>query len=188
METLSIPPMRKMPSTPQTAIDASGNIYVVFRQDDTVGIDIGRIYLSRYERSGQVKIWDNDNRTWTTTLSDGDSIDTGRIGLSAQTPQLAIDSNGWVYVVFAQSDGIRDRIYISRFNGTDVRIYAGSGIWSTNFADGNPIDANTGSSAGMPQLAIDSTNQVYITFHQNNGSENHIYLSRFNGLDITHMG
>lgn len=170
--------------TPQTAIDASGNIYVVFRQDDTVGIDIGRIYLSRYERSGQVKIWDNDNRTWTTTLSDGDSIDTGRIGLSAQTPQLAIDSNGWVYVVFAQSDGIRDRIYISRFNGTDVRIYAGSGIWSTNFADGNPIDANTGSSAGMPQLAIDSTNQVYITFHQNNGSENHIYLSRFNGLDI----
>ena len=80
--------------TPQTAIDASGNIYVVCRQDDTVGIDSGRIYLSRYERSGQVKIWDNDNRTWTTTLSDGDSIDTGRIGLSAQTPQLAIDSNG----------------------------------------------------------------------------------------------
>lgn len=169
---------------PQTAIDANGITYVVFRQDDTVGTNIGRIYLSRYERSGQVRIWDNDTQTWTTTLADGDPIDTGLIGLSAKTPQLSIDSNGWVYVVFAQSDGIRDRIYISRYNGTDMRIYAGAGIWSTNFSAGSPIDANTGSPAGMPQLAIDSTDQVYVTFYQSNGLENHIYLSRFNGLEI----
>ena len=169
---------------PQMAIDANGITYVVFRQDDTVGTDIGRIYLSRYERSGQVRIWDNDTRTWTTTLSDGDPIDTGLTGLSAQTPQVAIDSLDRVYIVFAQSDGISDRIYISRYNGTDMRIYAGAGIWSTNFAAGSPIDANTGSAARMPQLAIDSTNQVYVTFYQNNGSENHIYISRYNGLDV----
>ena len=169
---------------PQVAIDANGITYVVFRQDDTVGTNIGRIYLSRYERSGQVRIWDNDTQTWTTTLADGDPIDTGLIGLSAQTPQLSIDSNGRVYVVFAQSDGIRDRIYISRYNGTNMQIYAGAGIWSTNFSAGSPIDANTGSPAGMPQLAIDSTDQVYVTFYQSNGLENHIYLSRSNGIEI----
>ena len=169
---------------PQVAIDANGITYAVFRQDDTVGTNIGRIYLSRYERSGQVRIWDNDTRTWTTTLSDGDPIDTGLTGLSAQTPQVAIDSLDRVYIVFAQSDGISDRIYISRYNGTAMQIYAGAGIWSTNFAAGSPIDANTGSPARMPQLAIDSTNQVYVTFYQNNGSENHIYISRYNGLDV----
>ena len=169
---------------PQVAIDANGITYVVFRQDDTVGTGIGRIYLSRYERSGQVTIWDNDSQTWTTNLTDGDPIDTGVNGLSARNPQLAIDANNQVYVVFAQSDGIRDRIYVSRYDGTDVGIYDGVGSFTPNFAAGSPIDANTGSSAGMPQLAIDSGNRVYVTFRQSNGLENHIYLSRYNNIDF----
>lgn len=168
---------------PQVAIDSTGKTYVAFKQDDTEGTGIGRIYLSRYDRSGEVRIWDHDTRSWTTTLSDGDPIDTGISGLSAQTPQLAIDSFDRVYVVFAQSDGARDRIYLSRFDGTDVRIY-GAGFWTTSFTAGRPIDANTGNPAKMPRLAIDSNDQVYVTFYQNNGLENHIYLSRYNGLDV----
>lgn len=170
---------------PSMAVDSLGNTYVAFRQNDTEGTSIGRIYLSRYRVTGEVQIWDNDERTWTTELSDGDPIDTGLAGLSAQTPQVAVDALDRVYVVFAQSDGTSDRIYLSRYNGNQVTIY-GPGIWTTVFANAQPIDANTGNAAKSPQLAIDKsvTNQVYVTFFQNNGSENHVYLSRYNGIDL----
>jgi hypothetical protein len=170
--------------TPRVAIDAGGMTYVVFNQEDTADTGIGRIYLSRYEPSGQVGIWDRETRTWTTTLTDGDPIDTGIAGRSAHSPQLAIDSRNRVYVVFAQSDGIRDHIYLSRYDGTDVQIYAGLGVWTTNLSAGSPIDANTGRSARMPQLAIDSNDQGYIAFHQDSGLASHIYLSRFNSADV----
>ena len=167
---------------PQTAIDAIGNTYVVFRQVDGAGNS--RIYLSRYDASGVVTIWDNDSFTWTANLLQGDPIDAATGG-AAQDPQLAIDSNDWVYVVFSQIDGTGDdRIYISRYNGTDVKIYAGAGTWSSVFGLGSPIDANTGNPARAPQLAINSGNQVYVAFYQNDGAENHIYLSRYDGFDV----
>ncbi len=167
---------------PQTAVDSLGNTYAVFSQIDGAGD--GRIYLSRYDTSGVVTIWDNDTLTWTANLIDGDPID-ANTGNAARDPQLAIDSNDWVYVVFSQIDGFgNDRIYISRFNGTGASIYAGAGIWSANFDLGSPIDASTNFPARAPQLAVDSNNQVYVTFHQSDGSENHIYLSRYNGIDV----
>ena len=165
---------------PKIAVDANGVTYVVFKQDDTVG----RIYLSRYDNNGVVTIWDNDFQTWTTDLTKGDPIDAATGG-AARDPQLAIDANNSVYVVFSQIDGSgNDRIYMSRYNGTSMQIYAGAGLWSTVFGFGSPIDADTGNPAREPQLAIDSSNQVYVTFYQNDGSETHIYLSRFNGTDV----
>ena len=167
---------------PQTAVDSSGNTYAVFRQIDGAGN--GRIYMSRYDTSGVVTIWDNDSQTWTLNLDSGDPIDADT-GNDARDPQLAIDSNDWVYVVFSQIDGTgSDRIYISRYNGTSVRIYAGAGIWSAAFGLGSPIDADTSFPARAPQLAVDSNDQVYVTFYQNDGSEDHIYLSRYNGIDV----
>lgn len=168
---------------PQIAIDSNGITYIAFRQNDTVSTGIGRIYLSRYDSSGLVTIWDNDSRSWTTTLSDGDPIDTGIAERSAQHPRLAVDGSDRVYVVFAQNDGSHDRIYLSRFDGSDVRIYS-SGIWTTDFAGGTPIDADTGNSAALPRLAINSTDQVYVTFYQHNGNQTHIYLCRYDGIDV----
>jgi hypothetical protein len=168
---------------PSIAIDSKGNTYVVFTQNEPGAANIGRIYLSRYDTSGKVTIWDNDTHSWTSNLTDGDPIDTGITGRSAKNPQLAVDSSDRVYVVFSQSDGSRDRIYLSRYNGTDVRIY-NSGVWSLDFSSGSPIDANTGGPARMPRLAIDSGAQVYVTFYQNNGDQDHIYLDRYNGIDV----
>lgn len=168
---------------PQVAIDTKGNVYVAMEQKDLSGT--GRIYLSRYEAaSNTLGIWDYDSKSWNTDLTTGDPIDTGAAGHNAKGPRLAVDANDFVYVVFAQENGSGvDRIYISRFNGTDVRIYTVGG-WTDLFDTGDPIDAATGNSAQAPQLAIDSTNQVYVTFVQNNGSENHVYLCRWNGLDF----
>ena len=167
---------------PQVAIDAIGNTYVVFRQIDGAGNS--RIYLSRYDTSGVVTIWDNDSLTWSADLDQGDPIDAATGG-AARDPQLAIDSNDWVYVVFSQIDGAgNERIYISRYNGTNVSIYSGAGIWSATFGLGSPIDADTGNPARAPQLAINSGNQVYVTFYQNDGAESHIYLSRYDGFDV----
>ena len=168
---------------PSIAIDSNGNTYVAFTQNEPGASGIGRIYLSRYDSSGKVTIWDNDTRSWTANLTDGDPIDTGITGRSAKNPQLAVDSSDRVYVVFSQSDGTRDRIYLSRYDGTDVKIY-NSGLWVLNFSSGSPIDANTGGPARRPRLAIDSKAQVYITFYQNNGDQDHIYLCRYNGIDV----
>ena len=176
---------------PAVATDSRGNTYVAFRQNDPSGTEVGRIYLSRYQIGGVLQIWDQDARLWTTELSDGDPIDTGLPGRSAQTPQLAVDAFDRVYVVFAQSDGIRDRIYISRYNtiessGPVVRIYSAgrTGGWTTRFSEGSPIDADTGGAAERPRVAIDTAGQVYVTFCQENGSQSHVYLSRFNGIDV----
>jgi len=57
-------------------------------------------------------IWDNDTTGWATTFANGDPIDAGTahgVGL----PQLAIDSNGVVYVTYDQSDGTSYHIYLS---------------------------------------------------------------------------
>ena len=175
---------------PAVATDSRGNTYLAFRQSDPNDTDIGRIYLSRYPVGGALQIWDQDARLWTTDLAAGDPIDTGLPGRSAHGPQLAVDAFDRVYVVFSQSDGLQDRIYISRLNTVDsspaVRIYTAgrSGGWTTRFSEASPIDADTGGAALMPQLAIDATGQVYVTFCQDDGSRNHIYLCRFNGIDV----
>ncbi|MBE9582620.1 MAG: hypothetical protein IMF18_13530, partial [Proteobacteria bacterium] len=68
---------------------------------------------------GAAWIWDNDTSSRTTTFANGDPIDTGTTN-HALNPQVAIDSNGTVYVAYRQTDAGIDRIYLSRYDGTDA--------------------------------------------------------------------
>ncbi|HUV59060.1 MAG TPA: hypothetical protein VMW09_03005, partial [Desulfatiglandales bacterium] len=166
--------------SPQLAIDSNGVVYGTYYQSDGSN---DHIYLSRYDGT-DVRIWDNDTTGWTTTFSDGDPIDTGTAN-PVYSPQLAIDSNGVVYVTYQQFYGSNDHIYLSRYDGTDVRIWDNDTTgWTTTFLDGDPIDTGTANLAEYPQLAIDSNGVVYVTYYQSDGSNFHIYLSRYDGTDV----
>jgi hypothetical protein len=73
-----------------------------------------------------VRIWDNDAPGWTTTFADCDPIDTGTAN-EADNTQLAIDSNGFVYVTYQQSDGALDHIYLSRYDAPTGATGGGGG-------------------------------------------------------------
>jgi len=168
-------------SFPHLAVDSSNRVYVTFRQYSGTAYDL--LYLSRYD-GNDVRIWDNDSASWTTTLGDGDPIDTGSNN-SVYSPEIAIDSDDRVYMTFYQSDGAYNRIYLSRYDGVDARIWDNdSTSWTTNFSAGDPIDAATGSSASFPHLAVDSSNRVYVTFRQYSGTAYDLYLSRYDGNDV----
>ncbi|MFQ5503113.1 MAG: hypothetical protein ACE5EQ_12590, partial [Phycisphaerae bacterium] len=157
---------------PSMAVDSQGRMYVTYYQYDGSNL---HVYLSRYDGT-DVKIWDNDTSAWTDTFSDGDPIDTGTAN-TASSPQLAVDSQDRVYVTFIQLLGGYTRIYLSRFDGTDVMIWDNdASAWTDTFADGDPIDTGTANSAYATQLAVDSQDRVYVAFNQYDGSPNtHVY-------------
>ncbi|MCK4790322.1 MAG: hypothetical protein KAV87_41680, partial [Desulfobacteraceae bacterium] len=99
---------------------------------------------------GAARIWDNDTSSWTTTFANGDPIDTGTAN-DAFYPQVVVDSNDIVYFTYYQSFTGRDHIYLSRYDGTDVRIWdKGVPEWTDNFANGDPIDTGTANDASNP--------------------------------------
>jgi hypothetical protein len=155
------------------AIDSNGIVYTAIERDDGTNT---HIYVSRYNGT-DVRIWDTNSSSWTTTLANGDPIDTG-MGKDAHLPQIAIDSNNIVYVVFQQNG----HIYLSRYNGTDVRIWdTDTSSWTTTFANGDPIDTGGSENVYSPRIAIDPNNVLYITY---GASLSGVYLSRYNGTDV----
>jgi hypothetical protein len=167
-------------SEPQLIVDSTNKVYLVYSQSDGAK---SHIYLSRYDGT-DVRIWDSNSSSWTTTFANGDPIDTGTAN-DAYSNQLAVDGAGRVYITYQQSNGSNLHVYLSRYDGTDVRIWDGNtSSWTTAFANGTPIDTGIAQSAITPQVAVDSTGRVYVTYYQSNGTKNHIYLSRYNGTDV----
>jgi hypothetical protein len=167
----------------QIARDSNNNIYAVYSRSSGAKT---HIYLSRYNAvSAWTEVWDNGTPGWTTDFASGDPIDTG-LANSAITPQLAVDSSNNVYVVYVQSTGTKNHIFLSRYDGTDVRIWDNGGsAWTNVFANGDPIDYGSNFNvSSSPQLVIDSTGKVYITYSQFNGIPRSIYLSRYNGTTV----
>jgi hypothetical protein len=165
---------------PQLIADAGDNIYVVYGQ--IIG-GIFRIHLSRWNGS-DIEIWDTSG--WTTILADGNPIDAAT-GQAAFEPQMAVDTEDRIYISFHQSDGAVTRIYLSRYDDTAtpqiVEIWDQNGqTWTTTFTDADPIDAATGLAALSPQLASNAVDEVFITFYQNDGTADHIYLSAYEPL------
>ncbi len=165
---------------PQTVIDSNNNVYVTYQKSNGTK---KHIYLSRYDGTS-VKIWDNDTASWTTTFASGDPIDTG-IAQDAINPQIAKDSNNNIYVTYSQSDGAKTHIYLSRYDGTSVKIWDnGASAWTTTFGNGDSIDKGTADNATFPQIAIDSNNIVYISYLQILNTLDSAYLSRYDGTSV----
>ena len=161
---------------PQIANDSQDRVYVTYYQYDGIAT---HIYLTRYDGI-DVRIWDNDTKSWTLTFTDGDPIDTNT-AQNAYKSQITVDSQDHVYVTYYQSDGTATHIYLTRYDGTDVRIWDNdTKSWTDSFGDGDPIDTNADQNAYVPQIAVDSQDRVYVTFQQKFTSvKYHIYLSRY---------
>ena len=114
-----------------------------------------------------------------------DILPPGRGTGSASAPRVAVDSRGFSHSVFI------DRITGS---GNDAELWyvkgeTGESVWVNGLIA--PVDGNPNDSAGDPRVAVTSTGEVYITFHNNdavnkgstNGrSDKYLYSSATNSV------
>ncbi len=104
--------------SPDVVVDSQDRVYVAFHQSDGAQ---EHIYLVRYDGT-DVRVWDNDTSAWTDTLTNGDPIGNGTAN-DCRDAELAVDSQDRVYVAFYQLDGANWRVHLSRYDGTDVKIW-----------------------------------------------------------------
>jgi hypothetical protein len=158
--TDNISPDGQYASGPQVAMDDNGNAIIVWSQSNGTN---DQIFKSEY-RSG----------TWThpTSLTDNISPD----GQDARSPQVAMDNNGNVIVVWQQSDGTKLQIFKSEYRG---------GVWTHPASLAVNISPD-GQSATGPYVAMDNNGNAIIVWQQNDGAKDQIYKSEYRGSAWTH--
>lgn len=87
-------------------------------------------------------------------------------GADAQSPQIAITSDGEAIAVWAESDGFRDNIWANRFNGNS---------WGT----AELIETDNAGTASAPQIALDDGGLAVAAWQQFDGSVLNIMANRF---------
>jgi len=165
---------RTRATSAQASITVGDIAYTVFFQSNGSSV---QPYLLRTV-GDSIAIWDEDTSTFNTNLSTGDTIGHGGSGASASgTPAIAADSVGNVYITYVHGDNTPDNhIYLNRYNATsnDVEIWDGdSGAWSTTLSDADDSEdgidtgVSTTQAASLPSIAINSHDDVFITYVQN---------------------
>ncbi|MCG3136176.1 MAG: hypothetical protein HJJLKODD_00001 [Phycisphaerae bacterium] len=171
----------KAASINEMLVDGQDRVYIPFRQSDASNII--HMYLTRYDGS-DVKIWDNGTSSWTDTFTNGDPIDNNSTNF-AYLASAGVDSQDRVYVSFLQGDGFSNRLFLSRYDGSDVKIWDnGTSSWTDTFSNGDPIDHSDNYDVTEAQLAIDSQDRVYMAFVHDNGAANQLFLVRYDGQDV----
>ncbi len=135
---------------PQVAIDSAGNAIVVWHQNN----------------GAESSIWVNRFEVGTRSAPGGWGV--AEIIGSGTTPHVAVDSTGNGIAVWEQSDDIEDNISANRF------IAGPGGGWGT----ATLIEMNTGQTAD-PRVAIDSTGNAIVVWHQNDGTATNVWVNRF---------
>jgi uncharacterized membrane-anchored protein len=137
---------------PQVAVDASGNAFAVWNQNDGTRFNIN---ANRYSvQSG----------TWgTAQLIESDN--TG----GTKWPQVAVDAMGNTLAVWTQWDGISYNINANRYS-------AQSGTWG--MAQLIEIESDNTGTAYSPQIAVDASGNAFVVWPQVDGIRN-IYANRF---------
>jgi Bacterial Ig domain len=111
-----------------------------------------------------VKRW-----TGTTWESVGNGLDVNT-NKDASQPSMVLDSNSNPVVVWTESDGTSNNIYVKRWTGT-AWILVGSGF----------LDVNTNQFARLPSLALDSSGNPVVAWTERDGTFTNIYLKRWTG-------
>jgi len=146
-------------SSPQVAVDDSGNAMAVWYQSD--GSDYS-IYANHFDALSSS--WQG-----AALIESG----TGR----AYSPQVAVDTNGNAIAIWYQYDGTYSNIYTNRF---DVL----SGSWQGAVL----IENDNTDSAYNPQVVIDTNGNAMAIWYQSDGTRNNILANRFHVLSGSWQG
>ncbi len=137
---------------PQIAMDRAGNAIVAWQHGDSTE---DAIWVNRYSAT---------TRSWGTA----EQITSG--GESANSPQVAMNSNGNGLLVWLQSDGTVDSLWSNRYNGT-------SSAWGTAVK----IENNSGS-ASYPQIVMDGGGDAIAVWLQSDGTVDSLWSNRYDGI------
>lgn len=188
---------------PQIAVDLAGRVYVasIHIRDVSADINIGRVYLSRYNNeSKQVQIWSATG--WNTDLTAGIPIDMGSEeacgwqGYSAPAWEggawnvRIVGGSNMAYASYHQAAEINGEIhwhiFLNRISDEGVQIWSDTNSftgWTQDFNAAAPVDRGTLHDAGHVSIGIDGNNVPYLSFNQYKSTDMAygIHLVRFNG-------
>ena len=182
--------------TPQIAIDASGNVLVVWIHTDTTyhiwanrytagtgwgtaaaietntadGADAPQIVIDANGNATAVWAQSSVGNIWANRYTAGTGWGTAALietGTgSAYGPRIAIDAGGNVLAVWAQTNGTVYSVWSNRYS---------AGAWGTAAL----IETDNAGSAEGPQIAIDANGNALAVWAQSNGTVISIWANRF---------
>jgi hypothetical protein len=153
----AISPEGEWATNQKVAMDNNGNTVVVWEQSDG---SYDQIFKSEY-RDG---IW-----THPSGLNDNISPD----GQSVGNPKISMDKSGNIGIVWHQSDGIEQQIFLSEYR---------KGNWNHPQSLIDNISPDSGR-AVYPQISLSSNNQAIAVWYQFDGFDYQIYKSEYrNGV------
>ncbi len=156
----NISPDNQNAQDPEVAMDDNGDAIVVWKQSDGTN---NQMFKSEYWGG----VW-----THPSGLTDNISPD----GQHVYSPQVAMDNNGNAIVVWYQSDGANDQIFMSEYRG---------GTWTHPSGLSDNISPN-GTKSFSPQVAMDDNGNAIVVWNQNDGANNQIFKSEYRGSAWTH--
>jgi hypothetical protein len=148
---------------PDVAMDDNGNAIITWEQND---VNYNRqIFMSEYR-----------NGAWTHPgdLNEKISPDGGE----AYDPHVAMDDNGNAIITWRQNDGSNEQIFISEYR---------NGAW-THPGDLSDKISPDGGDAREPDVAMDNNGNAIITWEQDDGNNNQIFISEYRNGAWTHPG
>jgi len=138
---------------PGVVIDPNGNAVAVWPQRRRDMFEFWQMWSSRYSPTAG----------WDAAEHIGDADIFGRSFI----PGIAVDPDGHVVVVWAQTDGTRFDIWSNRYT-PDSR-------WGT----AERIETNDGGDAFGPQVAVDAGGNAVAVWHQSDGTRDNIWSNRY---------
>jgi hypothetical protein len=147
---------------PIVAMDGHGNAVVVWEQSLSGEIYIS-IWANRYSAASQ---------NWTGAFL----LETNDVA-SAQTPQIAMDNNGNVVVVWVEGDGTRNNVWANRYTSAN-QTWAGATL----------IEFNNAGGAFFPQVAMDRNGNAFAVWRQIDGTRSNIWNNRYSTSNQTWLG
>jgi hypothetical protein len=145
---------------PSIAVDSAGIIYVVWEDDRNGDKDI---YFAKSIDGGLN--WSNPN-----IRVSFDTLGRGSPNMSQVAPEIAVDSDGNIYVVWQDDRWSDDDIFFAKSSD-------GGATWGVENTRVNS-DAAPSPDQKNPTMTLDSSGTIYVAWSQGSGSTNDIYFSK----------